>query len=75
MMGLLYGWATKEYLFEKMSFKQIIMYLNYGLELKYPKAEGESDNTNMSMVGKSGEEIRKEKVKLKKQFGENIEGL
>ena len=74
MMGLLYAWATKEYLFERMSFRQIIMYLNYGLELKYPKAEGEK-SSNPSMVGRSAEEIRKERDRLRKQFGENIEGL
>ena len=72
-MGLLYSWATKEYLFEKMSFRQIIMYLNYGLELKYPKANQGSDNP--SMVGRSAGEIREERDKLRKQFGENIEGL
>ena len=73
-MGLLYAWATKEYLFERMSFRQIIMYLNYGLELKYPKAK-EEESSNPSMVGRSAEEIRKERDRLRKQFGENIEGL
>lgn len=50
------------------------MYLNYGLELKYPKAE-EEKSSNPSMVGRSAEEIRRERDRLRKQFGENIEGL
>ena len=49
------------------------MYLNYGLELKYPKANEGSDNP--SMVGRSAEEIREQRDALRKQFGENIEGL
>jgi len=73
MMGILYGWATKEYLLERMSFGQIMMYLNYGIEIKYPKPEPRG-NTD-SMIGKSAEEIRRRRDELRKQFGENIEGL
>ena len=41
-MGLLYAWATKEYLLWRMSIGQIIMYHNLGIELKYgkPKDDG-----------------------------------
>ena len=35
-MALLYPWATKEYLLWKMTLGQIILYLNIGMELKYP---------------------------------------
>jgi len=73
-MGILYGWATKEYLLEQMSFGQIIMYLEYGLQFKYPKPKEPSDS-GTSMIGKSAEEIRRRKDELKKQFCENIEGL
>ena len=71
----MYSWATKEYLLEKMSFGQIIMYLNYGLQFKYPKPQNSSSDSNQSMIGKSAEQIRKRKNELKKQFGEDIEGL
>ena len=74
MMGVLYAWATKEYLLEKMSFGQIVMYLNYGILLKYGKqTNGKTKST--SMIGKSAAEIKAERDKLRKQFGENIEGL
>ena len=41
-MGLLYAWATKEYLLWRMSPGQIFMYNNLGIELKYgkPKEDG-----------------------------------
>jgi len=72
MMGLLYSWATKEYLLERMSFGQIVMYLNYGVAIKYPEpaaAQGKS------MVGLSAEEIRRRRAELRKQYGTNVEGL
>jgi len=50
------------------------MYLEYGLQFKYPKPIEEESKTH-SMIGKSAEEIRREKEKLRNQFGENIEGL
>ena len=45
-MGLLYAWATKEYLLWRMSIGQIIMYHNLGIELKYgkPKDDGEPES-------------------------------
>ena len=74
-MGILYSWATKEYLLEQMSFGQIIMYLEYGLQFKYPKPKEPESAGNQSMVGKSAEEIRRRRDELRKQFGENVEGL
>ena len=73
MMGLLYAWATKEYLLERMSFGQIVTYLNYGVAIKYPKpADGQKSN---SMVGRSAEEIRARRDELRRQYGTNVEGL
>lgn len=40
-MGLLYAWATPEYLLWGMSIGQIFMYHNFGIELKYGKAKDE----------------------------------
>ena len=35
-MGMMYPWATKEYLLWEMSIGQLIMYHNLGLGIKYP---------------------------------------
>ena len=71
MMGILYGWK-KEYLLEEMSFGQIVMYLNCGLEFKYPKVK---DDKPKRAVDKSAAELRAERDKLRKQYGHNVEGL
>jgi len=71
MMGILYGWK-KEYLLEEMSFGQIVMYLNCGLEFKYPKAK---DDKPKRAVDKSAAELRAERDELRKQYGHNVEGL
>lgn len=69
-MGVLYGWQ-KEYLLERMSFGQIVMYLNEGLRFKYPQPE----RPGGSMVGASAEEIRRRRDELRRQYGANVEGL
>ncbi len=69
-MGTLYAWATKEYLLEKMSFKQIFMYLNYGIEFKYGKPETKTKKPSEM----TATEARAERDKLRKQYG-NVEGL
>jgi hypothetical protein len=33
-MGMMYAWATKEYLLWEMSIGQIVMYNNYGKEIQ-----------------------------------------
>lgn len=72
MMGTLYAWATKEYLFERMSFGQIVMYLNYGAEFKWGKQDkGKPKN----LTDKTDRELRAEREKLRKQYGFNVEGL
>jgi hypothetical protein len=70
-MGVLYGWATKEYLLDRMTFQQIIMYLNYGLDFKYPKPKRKDG----SLIGATAEEIRQRREALRRQYGHNIEGL
>lgn len=71
-MGVLYGWQ-KEYLLERMSFAQIILYLNEGLRFKYPKPQ--ENKRGGSLVGSSAEEIRRRREELRRQYGRNIEGL
>lgn len=63
-MGILYGWK-KEYLLEHMSFGQIVMYLNEGLRFKYPPPKKEGN----SLVGASADEIRRERDRLREQYG------
>ena len=71
MMGILYGWK-KEYLLEEMSFGQIVMYLNCGMEFKYPKPK---DDGPKKSIDKTAVELRAERDKLRKQYGSNVEGL
>ena len=74
-MGILYAWATKEYLLEKMSFGQIVMYLNYGAEFKWGKQPKGKPKTAKEMTAK---ELKANRDKLRKQFapsGGSIEGL
>ncbi len=72
-MGILYGWATKEYLLERMTFGQIIMYLNEGLRFKYPKPKkaGGSPEATGSLIGASADEIERRRDELHKKY---IEG-
>ena len=75
MMGVLYSWATKEYLLEKMSFGQIAMYLQHGIEIKWGKPQKGKPKTAKE---KTADELRAERDKLRKQFapsGGSIEGL
>ncbi len=72
MMGILYAWATKEYLLEKMSFGQIVMYLNYGAKLKWPQpAKGKPKE----LRDKTAKELKAEREKLRIQYGYNVKGL
>ena len=67
-MGLLYAWATPEYLLWRMSFGQIIMYHNLGVELKHgkPKEEDVPDSlANMTNVEKEAWH-----ADMKKQYGD-----
>jgi len=69
-MGILYGW-TKEYLLNEMTFGQIVLYLNEGLDFKYPQPAKKGG----SLVGATAEEIRKRRDDLRRQYGANVEGL
>jgi hypothetical protein len=68
-MGLLYAWATKEYLLEQMSFGQIVMYHHYGLEIKYPKVSENDKPVSQSLKDKSPEELKVYREQLRKQYG------
>ena len=58
-MALLYPWATKEYILEKMSFGQLIMYYNLGMDSKYPsnKEDGPEKKYNYENLMESKKEM------------------
>ena len=64
-MGILYAWATKEYLLTQMSFGQIVMYLNEGMAFKYPKPQ----QTGGSLIGAPDDVIREGRDNLRRQYG------
>jgi hypothetical protein len=64
-MGLMYSWATKEYLLWDMTIGQIIMYNNYGWDIKNGKEEEPS-----GFLNKSEDELRAIRDEYKKQYGE-----
>ena len=66
-MALLYPWATKEYLLRNMTIGQIIMYLNLGLEIKYPQPEKEGAQSKSVRTAKEAREL---KQKLRDMYGE-----
>ena len=71
-MGMMYAWATKEYLFWEMTIGQIIFYFNKGMEIKYPSTE--KDNrvlANVDDLKKIVDEMKAEKTceELKAQYG------
>ena len=65
-MGILYAWATKEYLLECMSFGQIVLYLNEGMRFKYPPKQ---QNHDSSLVGASAADIRRRRDELRAKYG------
>jgi len=66
-MGMMYAWATKEYLLWRMSLGQIVMYHNLGMDIKYPRPEKAGDYSVKNM---SPGEIGKLRDDLRKQYGE-----
>ncbi len=72
-MGIMYSWATKEYLLEQMTFGQIVMYLNHGIEIKYPKPEKKPGEPE-KLTDKSSEELTAYRDKLREQYGIKSDG-
>lgn len=61
----MYAWATPEYILDHMTFEQIMMYYEYGMEHEENKAK---ILTNRIAVGLFG---AKEKPKIKNRFDES----
>jgi hypothetical protein len=66
-MALMYPWATKEYLLWNMTFGQIVLYHNLGVEMNNPKPDEPNGPT---LEGKSAEEIKAIRDQLRQQYGE-----
>jgi hypothetical protein len=63
-MGLMYAWATKEYLLWEMTIGQIIMYNNKGCNIKNNITEKEE------ISDKKLQELKKIKEDMKQQYGD-----
>lgn len=78
-MGMMYSWATPEYLLDHMSIPQIMMYYEYGMEHEKNKA---TILTNQIAVGLFGAEDpnpskkdyndKPDKEKFYKLYGDRI---
>lgn len=69
-MALMYSWATPEYCLWRMSWSQLIMYHNVGVEMKF----GKQDDTESSSITKPSEmnyeQLSKLQKVLKAQYGD-----
>jgi hypothetical protein len=65
MMGLMYSWATKEYLLWEMTIGQIILYLNKGIKIQ----NGEKEESP-GLVDKSADELRAIRDEYKRKYGD-----
>lgn len=63
-MGLMYAWATKEYLLWNMTIGQIVMYHNKGVEVKYGKS---TERRKSGLVDMTADELRKFRDDMKRQ--------
>ena len=67
-MGLMYSWATKEYLLWEMTIGQIVMYHNKGFAIMHPDNKEESNVR--SFVDMPEDELRKLRDDMKNQYGD-----
>ena len=67
-MGLMYSWATKEYLLWEMTIGQIIMYHNKGFAIMHPDSKEEGKVSGL--VDMSEDALRKLRDDMKKQYGD-----
>lgn len=65
-LGMMYAWATKEYILWEMTWAQVIMYLNEGLEQKFPS---EKTGAAPRAAEMSHEELKKKRDELRRMYG------
>ena len=68
MMGCLYSWATKEYILWNMTIGQVFMYVNRGIEFKYPKPTDK--NRDYEEVAAARDELREMFPELRERYGD-----
>ncbi len=69
-MGLLYSWATKEYLLWQCSLGQIVALYNEGCRLKYPTPEKEGESVLARLPKEELKKIREEcKAMMSQKYG------
>jgi hypothetical protein len=64
-MGMLYAWATPEYLLWHMTIGQVIMLHNYAVEIRSPDTESDTGTTL-----KSADAVRAKREELRKLYGD-----
>jgi hypothetical protein len=66
-MGLMYSWATKEYLLWEMTIGQIILYHNKGIKVQNNEVDKKEAP---GLIDMSEDELRKLRDDMKKQYGD-----
>lgn len=64
---MLYPWATKDYLLWEMSLAQVILYMNEGIDQKYPKTTGNGEENKLA--NKSHSELKKLRDEIRATYG------
>jgi len=59
-MGLMYAWATPEYILWNMTIGQVFLLHNRGIEIKYPDPKGKKGGSGLSYeeLASAREEMR-----------------
>jgi hypothetical protein len=65
-MGMLYPWATKEYILWQMTWAQLILYINEGLKQKYPQPEKQNARKAVEM---NYDELAAKREELRQLYG------
>jgi hypothetical protein len=65
-MGMMYSWATKEYILWQMTWAQLLMYLNEGMNQKYPRPERQNARKAVEM---NYDELAAKREELRQLYG------
>lgn len=65
-MGMMYSWATKEYILWQMTWAQLLLYINEGLNQKYPQSERQNAKKAVEM---GYDELKAKREELRRLYG------
>ena len=68
-MGLMFAWATKEYLLWEMTIGQIVLYHNLAIKIK----NGDNSDESTSLVNMDVNELRRMRDEAREQFNKEAE--